>query len=350
MISQQPQPHPQPHLYASVKSFKGPFRRNRYSVPPRAVSAAVLEVPAVVAAEYMQDAGNTFPGQFDATAYYSESSIYRDDCTAEFTERYPRARAKALAETVRRLQQARSPTPLTPSSVDTGRTLSCFPEEVEYEEKDSDSNNSPRPCQGQQQQQQNTHTARFRTSCIEPRAGAATPGTISCVPPQSFAAGCSRPASMVVDTSCSIRSSSQSSSSTLSPTATSASSSSSSSTCPQSMLNASNESLTRTLSDASQPEPAQPNYNASKHESISSCLVQQRTRGHPKQDNANAMSADRQAAALAQEAMQQQQHHHHHQRYSVAMSQNLNRRFQPRATHEYEQRIYCLQSHYSDVV
>ncbi|KAJ2707905.1 hypothetical protein H4R19_004854 [Coemansia spiralis] len=38
------------------------------------------------------------------------------------------------------------------------------------------------------------------------------------------------------------------------------------------------------------------------------------------------------------------------QRYSVAMSQNLTRRFQTRAAHEYEQRIYCLHAHYADVI
>ncbi|KAJ2003333.1 hypothetical protein GGI04_002704 [Coemansia thaxteri] len=32
------------------------------------------------------------------------------------------------------------------------------------------------------------------------------------------------------------------------------------------------------------------------------------------------------------------------------MSQNLSRRFQTRLTHEYEQRIYCLHAHYSDVI
>ncbi|KAJ1718411.1 hypothetical protein LPJ61_006642, partial [Coemansia biformis] len=37
-------------------------------------------------------------------------------------------------------------------------------------------------------------------------------------------------------------------------------------------------------------------------------------------------------------------------RYSVAISQNLNRRFQTRVAHEYEQRIYCLHTHYSDVI
>ncbi|KAJ2763876.1 hypothetical protein IWQ57_005400, partial [Coemansia nantahalensis] len=37
-------------------------------------------------------------------------------------------------------------------------------------------------------------------------------------------------------------------------------------------------------------------------------------------------------------------------RYSVAMSQNLTRRFQPRAAHELDQRIYCLHAHYADVI
>ncbi|KAJ2839945.1 hypothetical protein FBU31_000604 [Coemansia sp. 'formosensis'] len=46
-------------------------------------------------------------------------------------------------------------------------------------------------------------------------------------------------------------------------------------------------------------------------------------------------------------------HHDEHSsglRYSVAMSQSLSRRFQTRLAHEYEQRIYCLHSHYSDVI
>ncbi|KAJ2911224.1 hypothetical protein GGI21_000007 [Coemansia aciculifera] len=37
-------------------------------------------------------------------------------------------------------------------------------------------------------------------------------------------------------------------------------------------------------------------------------------------------------------------------RYSVAMSQSLSRRFQTRLAHEYEQRIYCLHSHYADMI
>ncbi|PIA17113.1 hypothetical protein COEREDRAFT_86511 [Coemansia reversa NRRL 1564] len=38
------------------------------------------------------------------------------------------------------------------------------------------------------------------------------------------------------------------------------------------------------------------------------------------------------------------------QRYSVAISQNISRRFQTQMTHEYEQRIYCLHTHYADVI
>ncbi|KAJ1803934.1 hypothetical protein LPJ56_006850 [Coemansia sp. RSA 2599] len=42
--------------------------------------------------------------------------------------------------------------------------------------------------------------------------------------------------------------------------------------------------------------------------------------------------------------------HPHSQRYIVPMTQNLNRRFQTPLHHEYEQRIYCLHSHYTDVI
>lgn len=56
------------------------------------------------------------------------------------TEQYSQTRAKALAETARRLQQnAHSGSPVTPSSVSTGRTLPCFPEEEEYESSDNSS-------------------------------------------------------------------------------------------------------------------------------------------------------------------------------------------------------------------
>ncbi|KAJ2400102.1 hypothetical protein GGI23_002248 [Coemansia sp. RSA 2559] len=52
----------------------------------------------------------------------------------------------------------------------------------------------------------------------------------------------------------------------------------------------------------------------------------------------------------ASSALEAKRQKYQQQRYSVAMSQNLSRRFQTHTTHEYEQRIYCLQAHHSDVV
>ncbi|KAJ1721641.1 hypothetical protein LPJ53_003862 [Coemansia erecta] len=40
----------------------------------------------------------------------------------------------------------------------------------------------------------------------------------------------------------------------------------------------------------------------------------------------------------------------HSNRYTVTMTQNLNRRFQTPLHHEYEQRIHCLHAHYTDVI
>ncbi|KAJ2223318.1 hypothetical protein IWW45_008375 [Coemansia sp. RSA 485] len=62
------------------------------------------------------------------------------------------------------------------------------------------------------------------------------------------------------------------------------------------------------------------------------------------------ISQSKSQTTLAPKPMPQTQLHPHSQRYIVPMTQNLNRRFQTPLHHEYEQRIYCLHSHYTDVI
>ncbi|KAJ2799090.1 hypothetical protein H4R21_003676, partial [Coemansia helicoidea] len=54
------------------------------------------------------------------------------------SDRYSQARERALADTVRRLQQGRPQSPLTPSSIGTAKTLPFFAEEDEYERQTGD--------------------------------------------------------------------------------------------------------------------------------------------------------------------------------------------------------------------
>ncbi|KAJ2782277.1 hypothetical protein H4R18_002359 [Coemansia javaensis] len=159
-----------------------------------------------------------------ASTQEGECSPQRQQGQQGPSDRYSQARARVLAETMRRLQQARPQSPLTPSSIDTGRTLPFFAEEDEYE-------------------------------CEEAASG-------------------SRPASYV-----------------------------------DPIMSASRETLA-----LEQPGRAK---------------------------------AKRQAESSPTSTASQQQQQ---QRHSVAMSQNLSRRFQAQSTHEYEQRIYCLHAHYADVI
>ncbi|KAJ1901799.1 hypothetical protein LPJ81_003697, partial [Coemansia sp. IMI 209127] len=307
------------------------------------MSAAITNVPRMETLARLQSASSTFPGHGRNSVYSPcDEGDASDDATG-FSDRYSQARTKALAETVRRLQNTKSPGPLTPSSVSTGKTLPCFPE---HEEEEYDEDND---CHPQDLVVSSTgEAARSRFSCIESRTGTLTASAISVTSLQRLAARSSRPSSMVVDTSCSrdnsiasigsSAKSSSSSSSTLSPAT-------SSSTHPQSVLNASDESLTPTLSETPRLVPAQSDYSVSKQEGAG-CSVQQ-VHKSSKSDNAAMIDTEPSYPSSALEAKRQK---YQQQRYSVAMSQNLSRRFQTRTTHEYEQRIYCLQAHHSDAV
>ncbi|KAJ1937772.1 hypothetical protein EC988_007785, partial [Linderina pennispora] len=191
-----------------------------------------------------------------------------------------RARAQILAETARRLElgaSARSPSPITPSSMSTGRTLPCFPEEeecssYEYQDSGASSRASPMPSYSSSVTSSRTFTNRNRPSSIfgdSPSPHNTSSGLISS--PRN---------------------------STSTPSASQAT------LRPQSMMANSEASRTKVATHAASFDESQ---NASG----------KRSQG---------------------------------QRYSVAMSQNLSRRFQTRLTHDYEQRIYCLHSHYSDVI
>ncbi|KAJ2032196.1 hypothetical protein IWW57_000347 [Coemansia sp. S610] len=214
-------------------------------------------------------------------------------------DRYSQARARVLAETVRRLQQTTSPSPATPSSISTGKTLSFFPEETEYESSESIETNADIPYELSAVTR--AGISRFASSCS---SSASSSRTFN---------GRSRPTSMTIDAT----------SGGNSPTATTIR--------PQSMLGCSRESLGTSSSITSYPD--------STH-SIGSGNVS-------RLDNCDRHLAD----LLASEG--RAKHHDEHSsglRYSVAMSQSLSRRFQTRLAHEYEQRIYCLHSHYSDVI
>ncbi|KAJ2352935.1 hypothetical protein GGF43_003621 [Coemansia sp. RSA 2618] len=217
----------------------------------------------------------------------STRSLKAEECTVqELSERYSQARARVLAETARRLQSTRSPSPVTPSSISTGKTLPCFPEEDEYEDVDQSSERSNEP---------RTHV-RASIPCFSSISGIASSASSSrtCTVP-------SRPVSFVeLDSGCS------------SPVAENHA---------QSPSNASRKTLS-----ADQPHPAQ-------------------ARSQPS-EAANPTRSKKQAGWETKRHVLPSAG----QRYSVAMSQNMNRRFQTRLTHEYEQRIYCLHAHYADVI
>ncbi|KAJ2804267.1 hypothetical protein H4R20_002574 [Coemansia guatemalensis] len=202
--------------------------------------------------------------------------------TAESPDRYSQARARVLAETMRRLQQTRPSTPPTPSSICTGKTLPCFPEEDEYEYQEQEADAV--------YETGNNERARISHFASDLSVASSTSSS------RTFAAH-SRPASFI-DTG----------SGDCSPV---------SAVRPQSLLNSSRETLGVLNTDV--------HY-----------LDQARDGG----SIGSAQSADCKQRASSNSG----------QRYSVAMSQNLSRRFQTRMTHEYEQRIYCLHTHYSDVI
>ncbi|KAI8324349.1 hypothetical protein GQ54DRAFT_309267 [Martensiomyces pterosporus] len=219
--------------------------------------------------------------------------------------RYSMARARVLAETARRLQQgSNTSSPVTPSSISTGKTLPCFPEEPEHE--------------GYGCRQSMTTEVTTEVSSISNAASCASEHTSR---PSTTR---SRATSVCGD----MGAPSSNSSGTISFGASHSTASSSNSTLrPHSMINASRESLGQYSSTTSYAEstfsttPRGPAQSASHDMSSSSSIFD-----HSYRDGKSG------------------------QRHSVAMSQNLSRRFQARLTHEYEQRIYCLHSHYSDVI
>ncbi|KAJ2556973.1 hypothetical protein EV175_001644 [Coemansia sp. RSA 1933] len=333
------------HLYTPENIYVRP-------ATARAASAAFANVPRMESFVRMQSASNTFPGRGRSSVYSAceEEEYFTSDDAAGCSDRHSQARAKALAETVRRLQKARSPGPLTPSSVSTGKTLPCFPEheEEEYDEDNDHYQQLPETVSvGEADGNTSKLVARSRVSCVVAGTGTLTASAISTASLKTLAARNSRPSSMVVDTSCkrnsSISSSTKSSksgSSTLSPATAS-------STHSQSVLNASDESLTRTLPGTPRQEkPARSNSSLDKQKGLGYSVQQQQTHWSSSSDE----SVESIAEAERPSALEAKRQKYQQQRYSVAMSQNLSRRFQERATHEYEQRIYCLQAHHSDTV
>ncbi|KAJ2642221.1 hypothetical protein GGF44_001770, partial [Coemansia sp. RSA 1694] len=215
------------------------------------------------------------------------------------------ARARVLAETARRLQQTASPSPATPSSIGTGKTLSFFPEESEFETGESIEANAD---------------VSYELSAVA-RAGisrfASGRSNNSSASSSHTYNGRSRPTSVMMEAnSCGG-----------SPTATVVR--------PQSMLGCS--SSRESLGAAS---------------SITSYTDSMHSINHSAMSRMENYDRHHLADLLASEGRVK---HHHDEyssghRYSVAMSQSLSRRFQTRLAHEYEQRIYCLHSHYSDVI
>ncbi|KAJ1995271.1 hypothetical protein GGI25_002287 [Coemansia spiralis] len=286
------------------------------SAPPLSASETTpnaTNLPKVVCKEVI----NTFTGYYNDAALspispYSDDGSDSNNGSVGIADRYSQARAKALAETVRRLQQTRSP-PVTPSSISTGKTLPCFPEEAEYEDNHQiNSILSEKEGEAQALRSKATYID-LQTGSYAARSSAMSSQTITVR---------SRPISMMADTSSNIsaRNSSGSSSNSSGGTMSSAAST----LRPQSMLSVNNKSLAHASS--AHPELAQPS------------TMQSRTSASWAEISMANLTADPQPKQAQK------------QRYSVAMSQNLNRRFQTKVTHEYEQRIYCLHAHYSDVI
>ncbi|KAJ2632656.1 hypothetical protein H4R22_001076 [Coemansia sp. RSA 1290] len=217
---------------------------------------------------------------------FSTCSLKTEEVTVqELSERYSQARARVLAETARRLQSTRSPSPVTPSSIDTGKTLPCFPEEDEYKVGDY-----PAEPAGESRNHARASVPSFAT--IGDMASSASSLTCTATP--------SRPMSLI-----------EPQSGSYSPTAKK---------YLQNLPNASYE----TLSAHSSEHPSSLPGNAKNRPSCAT-RIKKMASWEPKKQSTG-------------------------QRYSVAMSQNVSRRFQTRITHEYEQRIYCLHAHYTDVI
>ncbi|KAJ2842300.1 hypothetical protein IWW36_005960, partial [Coemansia brasiliensis] len=218
---------------------------------------------------------------------FSTCSLNTEEVTVqELSERYSQARARVLAETARRLQSTRSPSPVTPSSIDTGKTLPCFPEEDEYKDI-----GYPAEPAGESRSFARASVPSFAT-IGDIASSASSSRTCTATP--------SRPMSLI-----------EPQSGSYSPTARK---------YPQNLPNSSYETLNMHASEHPSTSPGSMSHRAS-----CATRIKKMASWEPKKQSAG-------------------------QRYSVAMSQNISRRFQTRITHEYEQRIYCLHAHYTDVI
>ncbi|KAJ2640299.1 hypothetical protein GGF40_000198 [Coemansia sp. RSA 1286] len=250
------------------------------------------------------------------------------DIQLDGSDRHTEGRAKALADTIRRLHQnsssiqqdqdkysqPSSPTqsceyqptsPITPSSIDTGKTLPCFPEEDEYSDAKSEDPGSPLSTKAHMDAEKDTEPV-YVLSAVT-RAGISRLN--------------STPKAM--DTKLTNR---YSTSSSLTLAARSR---------PVSISSAGSEN---TFSKASLPK----HHMQRRH----SMMLGDSREALPKISQSKSQTT----LAPKPKPMPQTQLHPHSQRYIVPMTQNLNRRFQTPLHHEYEQRIYCLHSHYTDVI
>ncbi|KAJ2871203.1 hypothetical protein GGH93_005005 [Coemansia aciculifera] len=276
-----------------------PLSRTKEPMHPSLVAAVSTSAATTNPKRQSAITQSAFVKRVSSTSALGPASEFPSYDAPSCPDRYSQARARVLAETVRRLQQTTSPSPATPSSISTGKTLSFFPEESEYESGEPIEAHADVPYELSAVTR--AGITRFASSCS---SSASSSRTFN---------GRSRPTSMTIDAL----------SGGNSPAATTIR--------PQSMLGCSRESLGTSSSITS--------YADSTH-SINPGNMS-------RLDNCDRHLAD----LLASES--RAKHHDEHNsglRYSVAMSESLSRRFQTRLAHEYEQRIYCLHSHYSDVI
>ncbi|KAJ2021446.1 hypothetical protein GGI01_000087 [Coemansia sp. RSA 376] len=276
-----------------------PMGRTKEPLHPSQVAAVSTSAATTNPKRQSAITHSAFVKRVSSTSALGPTSEFPNYDTSSCPDRYSQARARVLAETVRRLQQTTSPSPATPSSISTGKTLSFFPEESEYDSGASIEANIDVPYELSAVTR--AGITRFASSCS---SSASSSRTFN---------GRSRPTSMTIDGI----------SGGNSPTATTIR--------PQSMLGCSRESLGTSSSITSFPDS---------------------TRSINPGDMSRLDNCDRHLADLLASESRVKHHDEHSSglRYSVAMSQSLSRRFQTRLAHEYEQRIYCLHSHYSDVI
>ncbi|KAJ2875804.1 hypothetical protein FB639_003958, partial [Coemansia asiatica] len=277
----------------------------------------------------------------------SAPALCTSDIQIEGSDRYAEDRARALADTIKRLQQnsnmsqqeqdqrrqPSSPTescrypptsPITPSSIGTGKTLPCFPEEDEYSDTNTDgaagllSNTSVNATA-------NVNT-NVNTNVDDEDKNSEPVYVLSAV----TRAGISRLNSMHKSTD-SKSTNRYSTSSSLTLAARSR---------PVSISTASSES-------SGFRDTVLPKHHMQRRHSL--------MLGDSRKALSQIAQSKSQATLVPKPISQTQtqtqtQVHPHSQRYIVTMTQNLNRRFQTPLHHEYEQRIYCLHSHYTDVI